>query len=88
MLFRSLAAIAKQEEFGEAEIASRTMALTNKVMELATDETIDLAVARYLRRRIDRSLKNLNFSSPKTTAEISADYATQTGSIDIAGLVF
>ena len=41
---------------------------------------------RFCRRRIDRTLKRINLSGPKSVGELIAEYSAQTASLDVAGL--
>lgn len=41
---------------------------------------------RFCRRRIDRTLKKINLSRPKSVGELIAEYSAQTASLDVAGL--
>ncbi len=43
-------------------------------------------VVRFCRRRIDRTLKRINLSGPKSVGELIAEYSAQTASLDVAGL--
>lgn len=43
-------------------------------------------VVRFCRRRIDRTLKKINLSGPKSVGELIAEYSAQTASLDVAGL--
>lgn len=47
---------------------------------------IDTVVARYCRRRIDRTLKKIDLSNVSSVEDIAAEYAQKTAALDIAVL--
>ncbi len=51
---------------------------------LQSQAAIDDVVVRYCRRRIDRTLKKIDLSGPKSVAGLIAEYGAQTASLDVA----
>ncbi len=54
---------------------------------LDSDEKIDKVVVRHCQRRIDRMLKQLDFSGSTSSEELIRDYNTRTANLDIPGIV-
>lgn len=80
-------AIAQLEGFSGAELEQRLSALKAAIFStLQSQAAIYEVVVRYCRRRIDRTLKKIDLSAPKSIADLIEDYGTQTASLDIAGL--
>lgn len=80
-------AIAQLEGFGGAELEQQLSKLKAAIFgTLQSQAAIDDVVVRYCRRRIDRTLKKIDLSSPKNIADLIVEYGTHTASLDIAGL--
>lgn len=81
-------AIAETEGYESSELDSVLEKLKSAIFAtLDVPGSIDEVVARYARRRIDRALKKVDLSEAKTPAAIAAEYRSQTGALDIHGIV-
>ncbi|MEI3850025.1 MULTISPECIES: AAA family ATPase [unclassified Ensifer] len=78
-----LEAIGKIEELPRDEIARRTKALVDEILNATGDKVVAKAIARYLRRRIDRAVKALDFTDMETVDEIAAAFEKNTKELDI-----
>lgn len=77
-------AIAESEAFEGAELVNRLGDLKSDIFAtLNSPEAIDKVVARYCRRRIDRTMKKMDFSDALTVTDISSEYRRQTAKLDI-----
>lgn len=80
-------AIAQLEGFSGLELEQSLSKLKVAIFDTLKSQTaIDDVVVRYCRRRIDRTLKKIDLSGPKSIANLIQDYQTQTDSLDVAGL--
>jgi len=78
--------IAEHEGYRGADLDNRLDALRLAVMADVTPASAEAAVARYCRRRIDRTLKKIDLSSAKTVAEIAAEYSVKTAALDVTAI--
>lgn len=77
--------IAESEGYVGGDIESSLNNLKSSIFEtLNSTNAIDSIVARYCRRRIDRTLKKIDLSNARTVAQITAEYGNQTAALDIA----
>jgi hypothetical protein len=81
-----LAAIADQEALDTTAQDSRMNALAEEIVTSTSDKVIKSNVSRYLRRRIDRTLKLMDLSGAQDAQAIALEYSQKTGSLDIADL--
>lgn len=80
-------AIAELEGFGGAELEQQLSSLKAAIFgTLQSQAAIDEVVMRYCRRRIDRTLKKIDLSGPKSITDLVEEYGTQTASLDVGGL--
>lgn len=77
-------AIAEIEGYIGSDLEGRLSALQNAIFaSLNSKKAIDDVVVRYCRRRIDRILKKIDFSSAETVEEISTEYKQKAIALDI-----
>jgi ABC-type branched-subunit amino acid transport system ATPase component len=77
-------AILEGEGFGGKDLAGKLDQLESAIFDTLKDpNAVELVVARYCRRRIDRILKKIDFSDAKTVPEISSEYTSKTSSLNI-----
>lgn len=82
-----LKAILKSEGHRGQELDTKAQAILDHVFSEATRPENQLPVVLgYCRRRIDRTLKRLDFSSATDIADLAAEYASETGSLDVPAL--
>ncbi|MDM9653921.1 AAA family ATPase [Pseudomonas wenzhouensis] len=80
-------AIAQIQGFDAAELEQQLSNLKLAIFgTLQSQRAIDDVVVRYCRRRIDRTLKKIDLSGPKSITDLIAEYGTQTASVDVASL--
>lgn len=80
-------AIAESEAFDGMELTKRLEALKADIFATITSvDTIERVVARYCRRRIDRTLKRIDLSEASTVAEIALEYHRRTAALDVAAI--
>jgi hypothetical protein len=80
-------AIAQLEGFEGADLEQKLSNLKAAIFDtLQSQAAIDDVVVRYCRRRIDRTLKKIDLSGPKSVTDLVAEYGAQTASLDIAGV--
>lgn len=80
-------AIAQLEGFGGEELEQQLSKLKVAIFDtLQSQVAIDDVVVRYCRRRIDRALKKIDLSGPKSIADLIEEYGTHTASVDVADL--
>ncbi|WP_026304585.1 AAA family ATPase [Kaistia granuli] len=80
-------AILEEEKFQNTEIEAKLGALLDEVlMEVSRPGSIDEVVLRYCRRRIDRTLKKIDFKDVKSPADLAAIYAERTEALDVAAV--
>jgi AAA domain, putative AbiEii toxin, Type IV TA system len=80
-------AIGESEAFEGLELVKRLEALKADIFEtLSSVDAIEKVVARYCRRRIDRTLKKIDLSNASTAADISLEYQKQTSMLDVAAM--
>lgn len=77
-------AILEEDNFEGAELEFKLSTLTKSVLEeVKRVGAIDEVVLRYCRRRIDRTLKAIDFKDVGTPAELSQTYNARTAALDI-----
>ena len=77
--------IAEAEGYEGAALSARLESLKIAVLEtLNSSEVIDLVIARYCRRRIDRHLKKIDLSQAKTVPEMLSLLDQQVSKMDIS----
>jgi ABC-type dipeptide/oligopeptide/nickel transport system ATPase subunit len=80
-------AIAQLEGYEGADLEQQLSKLQMAIFEtLQSQAAIDDVVVRYCRRRIDRALKKIDRSGPKSVTNLVAEYDTQTANLDVAGI--
>lgn len=79
-------AIAAHEGHVGSALAQRLDNLKQAVFAQVTPQTALSVVLRYCRRRIDRTLKEIDLSNSGTVAALAADYTSKTGALDITAL--
>jgi ABC-type branched-subunit amino acid transport system ATPase component len=81
------AAILAEEKFQDAELRAKLDALEKDVIaEVSRNGSIDEVVLRYCRRRIDRTLKKIDFKDVQTAAELAEIYTERTAALDVTAL--
>ncbi|MBC2678905.1 AAA family ATPase [Pseudomonas baltica] len=79
--------IAQTEGYTGADLEQHLSKLQTAIFNtLQSQAAIDDVVVRYCRRRIDRALKKVDLSGPKSIDELLSEYASQTAALDIAGI--
>jgi energy-coupling factor transporter ATP-binding protein EcfA2 len=79
--------IAQTEGYTGADLEQNLSKLQTAIFNtLQSQAAIDDVVVRYCRRRIDRALKKVDLSGPKSIDELLSEYASQTAALDIAGI--
>jgi ABC-type cobalamin/Fe3+-siderophores transport system ATPase subunit len=77
-------AIAEIEGYSGSELETRLIKLRNAIFaSLNSAKSIDDVVVRYCRRRIDRTLKKIDFSAADTVDKIASEYSRKTADLDI-----
>jgi hypothetical protein len=80
-------AIARAEGYAEDALEAKLALIFDELFAQAADPDNQLPVVmRYCRRRIDRTLKKIDFSAAADVAALAADYTLKTGAIDVAAL--
>lgn len=80
-------AIAQTEGYAGADLEQQLSKLQESIFNtLKSQAAIDEVVVRYCRRRIDRALKKVDLSAPKTVEQIISEYGVQTAALDIASI--
>jgi hypothetical protein len=81
-------AIAESDGFTGTDLQKKLDDVANAIFGLLdSDEKIDKVVARHCQRRIDRMLKQLDFSGSTSSEELIQDYNTRTANLDVPGIV-
>lgn len=79
-----MAAILKEEKFSLAEVNSHIASLEDEILEeVQRPGSIEAAVLRYCRRRIDRTLKKIDLKHAKDTNDLANTYKSRTSALDI-----
>ncbi|RWQ28337.1 AAA family ATPase [Mesorhizobium sp.] len=78
--------IAEHEGYQGADLDRRLDALRQAVIADVSPASAAGAIARYCRRRIDRTLKKIDLSGADTVAEIAAEYIAKTAALDVAAI--
>ncbi|WP_175729654.1 AAA family ATPase [Burkholderia ambifaria] len=79
--------IAQLEGFEGAELEQQLSRLRAAIFAtLQSSAAVSEVVVRFCRRRIDRTLKKIDLSGPKSVADLIAEYGAQTASLDVEGL--
>lgn len=80
-------AILKDENFQNAEIRDKINSFQDEVIaEVNRAGSIDDAVLRYCRRRMDRALKKIDFRDAKTPEELAKYYSERTAELDVVAV--
>lgn len=80
-------AIAENEGFvGQALVDCLEALKTDIFNTLESPVAIEAVVARYCRRRIDRTLKKIDLSNASNVGDIVAEYALKTAALDIGAI--
>ena len=80
-------AIAQAEGYAGADLEQQLSKLQESIFNtLKSQAVIDEVVVRYCRRRIDRALKKVDLSAPKTVEQIISEYGVKTAALDIASI--
>lgn len=80
-------AILEDEKFEAAEIDNKLNSLRDEVLaEVSRPGSIDEAVLRYCRRRIDRTLKKIDLKDAKTPEELARTYTERTSALDVSDI--
>ncbi|MER8723078.1 AAA family ATPase [Mesorhizobium sp. M1027] len=79
-------AIAQHEGYRGADLNDRLDTFRQAVIADVTPASAASAVARYCRRRIDRTLKKIDLSGASTVADIATEYAVKTSALDVAAI--
>jgi energy-coupling factor transporter ATP-binding protein EcfA2 len=80
-------AILEEENFQGEELQARLRSLAREVLtEVSRAGSIDEAVLRYCRRRIDRTLKKIDLGDAKTPADLARTYAERTSALEIVAV--
>lgn len=81
-------AIAESDGFTGAGLQKKLDDVANGIFGLLdSDEKIDRVVTRHCQRRIDRMLKQLDFSASTSSEELIREYNIRTENLDISGIV-
>lgn len=77
-------AIAKAEGYASDALKAKLSPIFEELFAQAADPKNRLpAVMRYCRRRIDRTLKKIDFSAAGDVAALASDYSAKTGALDV-----
>lgn len=80
-------AILQEEKYQGEELAARLSSLTKDVLlEVVRPGSIEEAVLRYCRRRIDRTLKKIDLKCAKDSVDLATIYSERTAALDVAGV--
>jgi AAA domain, putative AbiEii toxin, Type IV TA system/Protein of unknown function (DUF4435) len=80
-------AILASEGYVDAGLKSKITEIGQSVLDHATvEDNQHNALLRYVRRRIDRSLKILSFQEAKSICELADSYQTETNAVDVQAL--
>lgn len=80
-------AIARFEGYADEALRSKLSAIFDELLAAAADsKNQGPIVMRYCRRRIDRTLKKVDFSDAADVGTLAADYRTKTAALDVAAL--
>lgn len=79
--------IVQTEGYAGADLEQQLSKLHSAIFStLQSPAAIEEVVVRYCRRRIDRALKKVDLSVPKSIHELVSEYASQTAALDITGI--
>jgi energy-coupling factor transporter ATP-binding protein EcfA2 len=79
--------IARAEGYSDQPLQDKLTAIFEELLTRAADPNIQAPIVmRYGRRRIDRTLKKIDFSDAADMAALAADYKTKTEALDVAEL--
>lgn len=79
--------ILAKNDFSGAELEAKLAEVRAAVFADATlPKNINEVVLGYCRRRIDQTLKRIDFSADKSVDDLTVSYATQTGALDVAAI--
>ena len=79
--------IARAEGYSDKALVDKLTSIFEELLTRATDPNIqDSIVMRYCRRRIDRTLKKIDFSDAVDVAALAADYKRKTETLDVVAL--
>ncbi|WP_211237811.1 AAA family ATPase [Dyadobacter alkalitolerans] len=80
-------AIGTHEGYEGTDLDTRLDAMNNAIIAQAQKpQNIEMRVAQYCRRRIDRVLKRIDLSEASSISEIVTKYAAETGGLDIQAI--
>lgn len=80
-------AIVSAEGYDGAPLQAKVKSVCDELIEQASISTNRLPVVlRYCRRRIDRTLKKIDFGAAESVATLASDYATHTRSLNVEEL--
>ncbi|MFO6463976.1 AAA family ATPase [Jannaschia sp. KMU-145] len=81
-------AIAESDGFTGADLQRKLDDISDEIIGLLdSDEKIDKVVTRHCQRRVDRMLKQLDFSGSASSEELIREYSIRTENLDISGIV-
>jgi ABC-type uncharacterized transport system ATPase subunit len=82
-----VAAMLEEEKFQGAELQAKLDLLyADVIQEVTRPGSIDEAVLRYCRRRIDRTLKKIDLNDAATSEDLAKTYAERTAALDVAAI--
>lgn len=80
-------AIARAEGYADDALRNKLTEVFEELLTVAADaKNQDPIVMRYCRRRIDRTLKKIDFSDAPDVAALAADYSAKTQALDIQAI--
>jgi energy-coupling factor transporter ATP-binding protein EcfA2 len=81
------ASILEEEKFQGADLQNRLDSLRQGLLaEVSRPGSIDEAVLRYCRRRIDRTLKKVDLTDAATTTDLAKIYIDRTAALDVSAV--
>ncbi len=80
-------AVLEMNDLDGGELETKLAGLKAAILaDAAIERNVSEVVLRYCRRRIDRMLKQIDFSADKSIEDLAASYAAQTAQLDVAAL--
>jgi ABC-type cobalamin/Fe3+-siderophores transport system ATPase subunit len=80
-------AILEMNDLDGSELEGKLATLKTAILADASDaRNVNEVVLCYCRRRIDRMLKQIDFSKEKSVAELAASYTARTGELDVTAI--
>lgn len=87
LLPRVSRAILEMNDLDGSELEGKLDTLKTAILADASDEkNVNEVVLSYCRRRIDRMLKQIDFSKEKSVAELAAGYTARTNELDVTAI--